>query len=102
MIQTREEFKQWVDANWSNISTEANSPLWIPEHDLQSALCGWFVTVPPLRLSATGTKSEYWSWCKENLHGHTRCFYSDPDGGQECWGFTEYQDTVLWILKFAK
>ena len=102
MVQTREEFKQWVDANWSDISTESDSPLWIPEHDLQSTLCEWFVTVRPLQLNKTGTKPMYWSWCRENLQGHVRCFYSDIDGDRECWGFTDHDDIVLWMLKYAK
>lgn len=101
MIQTREEFIEWVDRNFNGVSTDAGSPLWIPEHDLQSTLCGWFVTVRPLRLSKTNAKPMYWSWCRENLKGHARCFYSDADSERECWGFTDHSDIVLWMLRWG-
>lgn len=102
MVQTREEFKEWIDRNFDGVSVEPDSPLWIPEHDLQSTLCGWFVTVKPLKLNDTGLKAGYYSWCRENLSGYTRCFYSDTDSQHECWGFTNYDDIVLWLLKYAK
>ena len=103
MIQTREEFKQWISQNWSDISTESDSPLWIPEHDLDSTLCKWFVTVKPLRISKSAkSKISYWNWCKKNLTGRVRCFYSDTDGERECWGFTQYEDISWWMLKYAK
>lgn len=102
MIQTREEFKQWVDKNFKGISVEPDSPLWCPEHDLQSTLCGWFVIVKQLRLSKKGTKSDYWLWCSENLQGYVRCFWSDSENDQECWGFTDYNDICLWMLRWSR
>lgn len=102
MIQNREEFIGWIERNFNGVSVEAHSPLWIPEHDLQNTLCGWFVTVRPLRLSETDTKPQYYTWCRENLDGYVRCFYSDNEGGRECWGFTQYRDIALWLLKWSR
>lgn len=97
-IISREEFIQWIDRNFNGVSVESNSPLWIPEHDLQSTLCGWFVTVKQLRVSA---KLRYWDWCRENLQGHVRCFWSNNEDNQECWGFTHKNDITWWILKWT-
>lgn len=101
MIQTREEFIQWVHVNFRGVDTGKESPLWIPEHDLQSTLCGWFVTVRQIRMNNYDPiKSEYWLWCSENLTGYVRCFWSSSDDDKECWGFTNYNDIPIWILKW--
>ena len=105
MLQTREEFIQWVETNFHGVSAKPDSPLWIPEHDLESTLCGWFVTVRQLHDADGYTqqlKSEYWAWCRDNLNGHTRCFWSSNEDNKECWGFTNYNDIDWWMLKWAR
>lgn len=101
-IQTRDEFTAWVRRNFSGVDTEPNSPLWIPEHDLEHP-CQWFWhgrcigTSKDIRF-----KLDYWLWCSENLSGHVRCFYSDTDSDQEGWGFTDQSDISWWMLKWAQ
>lgn len=101
MIQTREEFIEWIDRNFNGVSVDPASPLWIPEHDLHSTLCGWFVTVGQVRNASGTTKTDYWSWCRENLQGYVRCFWSNNQDNQECWGFTNYNDIQWWLLKWT-
>ena len=101
MIQNREEFVEWIERNFNGVSVDGNSPLWIPEQDLQSTQCGWFATVRPLQISARNIKSKYWNWCHNNLHGYVRCFWSNDEDEKECWGFTQYEDIALWLLKWS-
>lgn len=101
MIQTREEFIEWIDRNFNGVSVDPASPLWIPEQDLQWTQCGWFVTVGQVRNASGTTKDYYWSWCRENLQGYVRCFWSNNQDNQECWGFTNYNDIQWWLLKWT-
>jgi len=101
MIQTREEFIEWIDRNFNGVSVDPASPLWIPEHDLHSTICEWFVTVGQVRNASGTTKTDYWSWCRENLQGYVRCFWSNNQDNQECWGFTNYNDIQWWLLKWT-
>ena len=99
MIQTRKEFKAWINDNWPNISTKPRSSLWIPERAAGVVHCRWFVTVKPVH--ASQRTDSYWTWCEQTLQGHIRCFYSDPDNERECWGFTDYEDIAWWVLKWG-
>ena len=101
MIQTREEFKSWVDTEMSDIGSFADSPVWIPENNL-SGRCEWFVHLGQLKISGPVAKDNYWSWCRANLKGEVRCFYLDSDNDRECWGFTRYDDIPLWILRWGR
>ena len=102
MIQTRSEFKQWIETMFPEKSMSSDkSAVWIPEHDLTQTKCGWFVTVKPVRASTGTSKPEYWTWCNKNLQGHVRCFWSNSDDGEEIWGFTDRNDIHWWMLKWS-
>lgn len=107
---TREEFIAW----WDNMVPEnpadrEDHPLWIPEHSWQytglegalppSTPSQWFVK----HLDCGIITPDYWSWCDANLKGTVRCYMLDTheDGDWAWWGFTDRDDIVLWMLKWA-
>jgi hypothetical protein len=101
MIQTREEFKYWINTNFNGVDSLADSALWIPENDM-AGQCEWFVHVGRVDTGKTISKFNYWQWCHSNLQGLTRCFYSDTDNDRECWGFTDYDDIPIWLLRWGR
>jgi hypothetical protein len=101
MIQTRTQFKSWIRSQFDEKNMDrADSPVWIPEHDLGGVRCKWFVTGRCVRKAAGVTKSDYWAWCSENLTGSVRCFMSNKEDDEEVWGFTELDDVALWLLRW--
>ena len=101
-IQTRDEFKAWIRSIFDEKNMDSEkSAVWIPEHDMNGVKCQWFVTVPCVNVSRYPKyKSDYWMWCANNLTGHVRCFWSNPDDDEECWGFTNKDDIHWWMLKW--
>lgn len=82
---------------------DRGSALWIPENDLNGKECQWFVTVPCIKVSKSDKhKSDYWTWCSENLKGSVRCFMSNSEDDEEVWGFTELDDINWWMLKWSR
>ena len=74
-----------------------NDALWIPESISQPTVkCIHFVRVKPVMAD----NDDYWPWCKETLQGELRCFTSDGVD-QEWWGFTNYDDIIIWTLKWV-
>ena len=101
MITRAEFIDYWNKLEPRFKADELDSPLWIPEHDM-SEQCQWFVCVKPDIIGRNGMKPEYWSWCGENLKGVTRCFSSNHDDDEEWWGFTNKDDVVFWMLRWAQ
>ncbi len=102
MLQSREEFIDWISKHFI-VSTDSDSPLWIPEYDLDNTHCSWFVTVPCIKVSwSTQERSIYYDWCLQNLQGYIRCFWTNKEENKECWGFTEKNDIEWWMLKWLK
>ena len=99
MIATRDQFKQWLDRRYAGITHYA-SALWSVETKQKSQ---WFVKVKPVSMQRDGRRLQdvYWSWCNAHCQGQILCYYSDFDNNEEWWGFTEYQDLTLWILKWS-
>lgn len=99
MIVTREQFKEWIQEQFQDHPNMAadESALWIPE-DQPGLQCSHFV----FGRTDSFNKTEYWSWCLENMQGKVRCFWANSDTGDEWWGFTEYNDVALWILRWAQ
>ena len=104
MIQTRTQFRAWIRTQFDEKNMDQDSsPIWIPEHDLNGVKCEWFVTVPCVQVSRNSEhKSDYWAWCAANLTGAVRCFWSNNEDDEECWGFTELDDVAWWMLKWSK
>jgi hypothetical protein len=104
MIQTRTQFRSWISHQFDEKNMDQDgSPIWIPEHDLNGAKCEWFVTVPCVQVSRNSEhKSDYWAWCAANLTGAVRCFWSNNEDDEECWGFTELDDVAWWMLKWSR
>jgi hypothetical protein len=103
MIQTRTKFKSWIQSQFNEKNMDRDdSPVWIPEHDLNGAECQWFVTVRCVRKAAGVTKPEYWAWCADNLTGSVCCFMSNKEDDHEVWGFTELDDVDWWMLKWSR
>jgi hypothetical protein len=103
MIQTRTQFKSWIRSQFNEKNMDKDgSPVWCPEHDLEGVKCEWFVTVPCVRVSQDlDFKSNYWTWCSDNLTGVVRCFWSNNEDDEECWGFTEFDDINWWLLRWV-
>lgn len=105
MIYTRQQFADMWNEEKPGLGDE-DSPLWVPEHnwtgmDEDGPLrCVWFVCIKPLGMWDRSTsKEKFWHWCTENLIGRCRCFSSA--GQEEWWGFTDKDDLVLFILRWA-
>lgn len=99
MILTRLEFSDHFESVHVGLGA-ADSPLWIPEHELTDP-CNWFICIEPIALQRTGRKEQFWDWTKKILRGQVRCFSSSIDGGEEWWGFTHKEDIVLFVLRWA-
>ena len=99
---TREEFIAWWDKLVpENPANRPDHPLWIPETQLKPGPPSqWFVQHYYKEELDNG---EYWTWCNANLRGQARCYMQNEEEGNcwEWWGFTDQQDVVLWMLKWA-
>lgn len=102
-IQSRSQLKKWIQKQFPDHSMHLDSSVfWLPEEDLLSK-CKWFAIVPcvfEIRKNQDISKTDYWAWCNENLQGSIRCFWSNPDVNQECWGFTDKNDIEWWLLRW--
>lgn len=101
---TREQFAQMFEEEKPGLGLP-NSPLWVAEQGMDGyphARCEWFVCVRPrvYHVYDPVEKQVYWAWCHDHLQGQIRCFSSDVDGRKEWWGFTDYNDIALWLLKW--
>jgi len=97
MLANREEFAGWfnnVEAGFG----DPDSPLWEAERDLATTP-QWFLLLSHSVGVNTYGKAEYWEWCHKNMRGKTRC-YSSSDT-EEWWGFTNQDDIMLWVLRWA-
>ena len=71
--------------------------LWIPEKfDGHEITCKYFVCIRPIEKP----NDEYWEWCNNTIAGEIRCFTSDGID-KEWWGFTVYDDILMWALKWS-
>lgn len=94
MILDREQFKQY----WNNLQpglASEGSPLWAYE-DYDGKKCQWFVSVDPSKKRAV---DDFWDWCHKECQGSVACYSSSPN--QEWWGFTDRDDIVWWLLRWA-
>jgi hypothetical protein len=98
MILTRKQWREWMGQHFSPDILEEGSVLYIPEEDTDS--CQIFVYHRCLNLKGSD-KKKYWAWCKKNLKGDVRCFWSNPEEDREWWGFIEPNDVAWWLLKWA-
>lgn len=96
---TRDEFKE-VARHWhlyTDFSAD-DSPLWAVEQSTQ-IIPQWFVCVKPVRVVTQ--IEDYWQWCEKHLTGKLLCYSSSDEDQEEWWGFTNKDDGILWILKWA-
>lgn len=92
MIYHREQFKQ----QWpKELAEHTDAPLWAYENYVQIQ-CQYFIQIEKMR---HWDREKHWQWCDQNLKGTILC-YSCCDE-QQWWGFTEIDDIVIWMLKWA-
>ena len=77
------------------------SPLWCPEGE--NVKCNWFVKVRPVKFGRPGgyTRSNFYAWNGAMLNGRILCYSSDDTNEEEWWGFTDKEDILMFILKWA-
>ena len=68
--------------------------MWTPEQIVPGLPSEWFIKMP------ITTDDDFWDWCKSSLQGIVRCYVCDKNGGL-WWGFTNKQDIVVFILRWA-
>ena len=105
VVLTRDEFKIWVWDQYSGHQHQESiikdsSPLWIPERD--QIKCQYFVKTKPVESRYKLKKNDYWDWCRKNIRADVKCFWSNQEDHEEWWGFTDYDDIMLWILKWSQ
>ena len=101
MIVTRAEFAELFEQDKPGIAV-AGGPLWIPE-TVGPVHCEWFVETRTFSDWNTYDQMQgYWDWCISTLTGDVRCFSVDTDNNLEWWGFTDYTDIAIWLLKWAR
>ena len=61
----------------------------------------WFVCIKPIDNKHFQGEAKYWRWCDENCTGKLYCYSSSSELQQEWWGFSDYDDIPLWLLKWA-
>jgi hypothetical protein len=63
----------------------------------------WFATISPISIKyfESTNSTYYWDWCETHCTGQLLCYYIDDIDQEECWGFTEYDDIIPWMLKWA-
>ena len=92
---TREEladkFNSWIPGIGG-----PSSPLWCTEGTDKKSK--WFICIDPIKASDLEV---YHSWCEEILIGNILCYSSDSRTKQEWWGFTDKNDILVWILRWA-
>jgi len=94
MIYTRDEFVDILNGMSTHHLGDDDSPAWVLEQ-FKNIKCGWFVKIAPRKET---DKEKFWDWCHSTLTGSTLCYYvSDVD---EWWGFTHYDDIVIWLLRW--
>ena len=94
MILERDKFCKYVE-RYTNIETEDNSPLWIPEQS-SGIKSNYFLICPTFNHPTAG----FWEWNDTKLIGQVRCYYLDH-GGDTWWGFTEKDDITLFLLRWV-
>ncbi len=100
IILNRSEFIE----HWEEVAPEVSpsaqsSPLWVPEENLLKNQSQWFINCT-LSESHGPLNSEYHLWCSTRLVGRCRCYSEDKDR-KSWWGFTEYDDILIWMLTWA-
>jgi hypothetical protein len=93
-IVSRGEFTEYFESIMPGVSEPPYSVLWYPE-DQDENKCNWFIC---LDRSLGHPRLEYHRWCRKNLRFAPRCFSSSPE--EEWWGFVEYDDIFLWLLRW--
>ena len=96
---TRDEFKALVKQTWHNTNdlSADDSPLWA----LEKATVirpQWFACIKPINQRHAAA---YWHWCDSHLSGDVLCYSSNTDDSEEWWGFTEKNDVLIWMLRWA-
>lgn len=104
VIYTREQFVAWWD-QWvpENPANRRDHPLWIPEMEIKPGPpSAWFVKASSRNNWAWRIgREDYWAWCNANCSGIIRCYMLDEEKEEEWWGFTNKDDMVIWMLKWA-
>lgn len=96
VIKDRNQFAEYFNNIKSGLGND-DSPLWIPDEGKEN-ISNWFVCVRPIK--AHKFKYDYYNWCNLTLQGNVRCYSSD-ENEEEWWGFTNYDDIFIWILKWS-
>ena len=101
MILNRNEFVDF----WNELTPEIrlgdpDSILWTHERIVGMKQSQWFVKVAPLKMPDTDTSNEYFDWNTAMLTGQVLCYSSSEEKAEEWWGFTHYEDILLWKLRW--
>lgn len=102
-VLTREQFIEYFEelqpgAGWSSPS----SSLWMIEK-YKVLKSKWFVCVKPIDLFYQDMgHHDYHAWCEQYCTGLVACYSCDNINQREWWGFTHYDDILLWTLKWSK
>jgi hypothetical protein len=101
MILNRIQFADY----WNNLTPELGlgnpgSVLWTLEKSGCIDPSQWFIKVKPLKLSTQGATSEYHTWNESILIGNVLCYSSSDETSEEWWGFTHYEDVLIWKLRW--
>lgn len=100
-IYDRQQFVEY----WEEIKPglgQKDSVLWTPEQSLAPDGCQHFICISPIPELWHDEYIEFWSWCGDQLKGHCRCFSSSTNPPEEWWGFTDKDDILMWVLRWAK
>lgn len=98
MILSRTDFAVYFNTIQPGLGDD-DSPLWIPEEGLVMNQSHWFCSIRPI--VDTIDKAEFHQWNREHLQGKVRCYSSNSDDKIEWWGFNDYNDILIWMLKWS-
>lgn len=105
MILTRKQFAAHFRKLDSRLGNK-HSALWEPENRPGMVPNKWFVCVRPVgayhgNVYLSWDKDGYWEWCNSTLAGQVSCYSSDWDNKKEWWGFSNYDDIAMWLLRWS-
>ena len=100
MILTRTQFAIHFELKQQGMG-KRTSPLWEPEEHLRKHRATSFVCVRPIFTKEENAKADYWAWCQQHLQGRVRCYSSDDVAQEEWWGFTNPDDILFWMIRWA-
>jgi hypothetical protein len=101
MILNRDEFADLWNKGTPEIRLgDPDSILWSHERSDGMKQSQWFVKVAPLLLLDNEIGTEYFEWNNQMLIGQVLCYSSSEEKAEEWWGFTHYEDILLWKLRW--